>query len=583
MYIAVVQNNPTVGAIRQNAKAAIEAIETLSASPYPPDLVIFPAYAMTGTPVKGLQLSEAFALEILETTHTVIDKAALPTLIGTMMPQPVPDEQTFLCESEVLYCRYGEGGPLGFVNLNNKWDSEEYYSAVSLSIDGHRVSILLDDYPQPTDDLSDSEIVIMMLAKEYQGTNTMFTSSEQIGYLRSIARKNEVWLVVANLVGAQDVDVFDGASIVVAPDGSIVSAATAFGEGVITCNLDLEESPTKPREGKSAKGGSEHLVRPLLPYEADWKAIELFIRDYVHKNGFTDVVLGLSGGIDSAITAVLACDALGAKHVHGVMMPGPYSTPGSIDDSRKLANNLGIDTLNMPIDGPLKEIDLLSKKAIGQGGSDLARQNVQPRIRMVYLMHISNTFDWLVLNTSNKSETAMGYSTLYGDSAGAITPLGNIYKTDVYGLAHWRNERKQIIPPEILDKAPSAELYEGQCDQDTLPPYEILDRILRLHIEEGLGVDQIMEYAARDQGEDELDHQLVEKVLAAVRAAEFKRRQEPLAPTLGYMDICLDRDWPITNGFRDHHRDTLFDPHLVDYSGIAGGWDKPEDWDFLAN
>lgn len=568
-----------------NVEKALEYIDALSASPYPPDLVVFPANALTGCPLAGLQFSDSFAAATFEAARMIMEKASLPTLIGSLVPRPLPEDITFICEQEVLFCKDGTGKALGFVDYGDEWEFGNYASSITMDIEGHAVSVLLDDYPAGDDDFTSSEIVIMMLAKEYRGTDTMFTASEQRGYLRSFAKKNKVWVVVANLVGAQDTSVFDGASLVLRPDGSVASALTPFIEGVITCNMNL----SLPKQDLEARLDTaleaDYLVKPLLPYEADWKALELFIRDYVHKNGFTDVVLGLSGGVDSAVVATLACDALGAGHVHGLLMPGPFSSPGSIDDSRALAQNLGMQTYTMPIDEPLEAFNAAFMHAMGEQGSFLAEQNIQPRIRMTYLMQLSNSYGWLLLNTGNKSEAAMGFTTLYGDAAGGLSPLGNIYKTDVYGLANWRNEKTRVIPQEILTKAPSAELYEGQTDQDSLPPYPLLDHILKLHIEEGLGVDQIMAYAAQDPEGEDLESKLVEQIVDQVRVSEHKRRQAPPSPTLGYVDMNLDRDWPLTNGFNDSYHDTdaLFDSRQAGFIDMINRWEKPGGWDFLAN
>ncbi|MDR1082885.1 MAG: NAD(+) synthase [Coriobacteriales bacterium] len=593
MYIAIVQNNPKVGAVKENVACALKSLEALAASPYPPDLVVFPAFALTGSPVEGLCFSDAFAAEVLDGAHSFIGKAPLPTLIGTLIPRPLEDVMGFISEPEALFCKEGAGGALGFVDIGNDWAPARYASSVTTVIDGHTISVLLDDYPEPEDDFSDSEIIILMLAKEYRGANTMFTASEQIGFLKDFARKNRAWVIVANLVGAQDATVYDGASLVMRPNGTIAEAGGSFVTQTITCNLKLDEAlqafetPTVSTASRGQNLGRQaadnRLVKPLLPYEADWKALKLCLGDYVAKNGFTEVVLGLSGGIDSALTATLAVDALGSEHVHGVLMPGPHSSKGSIDDATALAHNLGIETLTMPITRPLDAFDELSQEVLGQKGSPVAQQNIQARIRTLYLMHLSNTFGWLVLNTGNKSEAAMGYSTLYGDTAGALAPLGNIYKSDVYGLAFWRNEKVVVIPVEILEKEPSAELYDGQKDEDSLPPYELLDRILRLHLEDGFGVDQILEYLQQEPDGERFPAALVERILNTVRGAEYKRRQEPLAPSLGYLDMSADRVWPLTNGFHDHHRDLKPDIGLMDYLGMIRGWRQPEGWDFLAN
>jgi NAD+ synthetase len=718
MYIAIAQTNPKVGAVKDNADHALALLEELAASAYPPDLVIFPAYALTGNPVDGLRFSTAFAAELIEGAAHFIHHNQLQLLIGAMIPRPQPETFSFINEPEVLYCKDGGSASLGFVDLNNEWDPEDYASSVTTVIDGHKLTVLLDEFPDRDEDFTESELVIMMMAKEYNGNNDMFTSSAQLGYLRGFARENKTWVVVANLCGAQDDVVFDGASVVIRPDGRVAANAEPFVDGLLSFNINFDDPlapvglhnhrghawPFEPGGAAGAAGGasaaaatsatsvtsaagaagavgdveadgadgepdedgsrgagvpgadgepdedgsrgaggedkddagqhskgqhsqshgggqhsqdkgnkhsrgkhSEHnqndkdsdddgpgltpfqdevIVKPLLPYEADWKAIVISIRDYMHKNGFSDALLGLSGGIDSAVTATLAVDALGAEHVHGLLMPGPHSSKGSIKDAEELAANLGIQTLTIAIDKPLQAFTSLYDKLPDIGpapGAELARQNIQARIRTIHLMHLSNSQGWLLLNTGNKSEAAMGYSTLYGDTAGALAPLGNVYKSDVYGLARWRNERKAVIPQSSIDKQPSAELYDGQLDSDALPPYPLLDNVLRLHIEEGMGVDQILEYLSRTPESGEIDAELVENILDKVRAAEYKRRQEPLAPSLGYVDIGNDRGWPITNGFVDKHRMTSPDISQEEFLEMIGSWDRPQDWGYLAN
>ena len=583
MYVTVIQNNPRLGALRENAEKVIASIDALAESTYPPDLVIFPAFALTGTPVEGLMFYDSFTAETLETARYVIERAKLTTLVGTMIPRPILKEMSFVCEPEVLFCKDGKGMALGFVDVDSSWEQDYYASSITIDIDGHKVSIFLDEFPDSEEDISDSEIVIVMLAKEYEGTKTMLTSSSQLRYLRKIALKNGIWIIVANLVGAQDACVFDGASIAIKPDGSVAQALVPFEEGIMSFNINLSQKTQASARKQQIIFEDALIVRPLLPYEADWKALELFIRDYVHKNGFTDVVIGLSGGLDSAVSAVLACDALGAEHVHGVLMPSVYSTQGSIDDSLSLAENLGIKTLTIPISDTMQAFYSVFESSIGKTDSALAEQNIQNRIRMTCLMYLSNCFNWMMINTSNRSELAMGYSTLYGDSAGALAPLASIYKTDVYGLANWRNEQSQVIPENTLKKAPSAELYEGQTDEDRLPPYSKLDIVLRLHIEESLGVDQILNRIRQDPEGEGISGEMIESILSAVKQAEYKRRHRPIAPLLGYVDMNHERGWPQTNAFVDRQRGIILNESRMDFLGMIRSWKLPGGWDFLAN
>ncbi|MDR0308874.1 MAG: NAD(+) synthase, partial [Coriobacteriales bacterium] len=590
MYVALVQNNPTTGALKDNADMVLKAVEALSKQPYPPDLVVFPAYALTGFPLHGLGRSAAFAAEVLDTAQRLIKEAKLPILLGMVLPQQIPDVPGFFCEPESLYCKDGDGGSLGFsygtFGEDGGQETDASYASdirgtdmVKVKMEGLTVCIILDAYPDETNDLRDCDLIIMQLAKDYNGADSLFTSSQQLGYLKEVAQMNSAWLMVSNLVGAQDDMVFDGGSLVINPEGELIASAPVFEESVILQNIpslksngpgrasmavvaeaaeeadatvekaDVVSAGVETAEAEAEAAGENGesvsltagvhngLVTPLLPYEADWKALTVAVRDYLHKNGFTDVVIGISGGLDSAVTAVLAADVLGSEHLHGVIMPSAHTPESSTADAQELAEALGIKTVILPIDGPLKAFSELYQEQLGSLGSDLAQQNIQARIRMIHLMQLANTHGWLLLNTTNKSEAAVGYSTLYGDTAGSYAPLGNIYKTDVYGLAEWRNTKQKVIPAAILTKAPSAELFAGQLDQDTLPPYEVLDRILKLHIEENMGIDQIIDATSSGHLLDPIDPEIIADVLHRVRVSEFKRRQEPLSPTLGPVDM----------------------------------------------
>ncbi len=275
-------------------------------------------------------------------------------------------------------------------------------------------------------------------------------------------------------MGGQDELVFDGRSVIISPSGDIVARAASFAEDLIVADFT-----PGARLGASADVAS-------IPDENGeiYEALVLGLRDYVGKNGFTDVVLGLSGGIDSALTAAVAADALGPEHVHGVLMPSRYSSAGSIDDSRALAANLGIETLDLSIEEAFQAfLDTLAPSFEGLG-DDVTEENLQARVRGTLLMALSNKFGWLVLATGNKSELSVGYSTLYGDMVGGFAPIKDVFKTRVYDLARWRNLDGAAIPEAIIDKAPSAELRPDQLDEDSLPPYDVLDAILGMYVEE---------------------------------------------------------------------------------------------------
>lgn len=582
MYVAVVQFNPTVGALKENCKRALGKIDELAALSYPPDLVVFPAFALTGAELGGLVTHNAFAAETLDVAQEFIKKAALPALIGTVLPRPTVTGNRFVCEEEVLFAVGGKGSALGFLDMNNSAEMQEYVENVKLTLGGLTVTVVLDDVLDTKSVYRDSDVIISMVARPFQDTNGLLTASNQIDSLRMDAIENDAWIIVANLCGGEDAFVYEGASIVLAPNGTVVESAPPFIESVFTLNLsggrnsfekrsDQErtlqseaEQQAKPSVLLARKHDKKRII-PLLPYEATWQALCAGTRDYVCKNGFSEVVVGLSGGIDSAMIATLACDALGSQHVHGVIMPSPYSSQASLSDAKELAGELSVDTLVYPIDELMSHYFVQSEELLGSRGSILAQQNLQARLRTVILMHLSNTHNWLLLNTSNKSEAAVGYSTLYGDTAGALAPFGSVYKTDVYGLAHWRNSKKAIIPQAIIDKEPSAELAPKQKDVDTLPPYETLDQILRLHIEEDLGVDEILEFFSNYPIKTNVDADTILEVLDRVRAAEYKRRQEPLAFQFDSVDITMHRSWPITNGFKDHSRDIIEPTKMFNY------------------
>ena len=373
------------------------------------------------------------------------------------------------------------------------------------------------------------------------------------------ARSYRSHIAYVNLVGGQDELVFDGQSLVVAPDGKIIIRGNSFTEELICFDITL--NPKSPKKLYSKTNISSYQVPtslskqkkypPLSVYaynkksevENIFSALVLGTQDYVSKNGFSKAVLGLSGGIDSALTAVIASKALGAKNVTGVLMPSPHSSEGSIQDSLSLAKNLGIETLILPIEKAMKAYDQILGKVFKGTDSDLAEENIQARIRGNLLMALSNKKGWMVLATGNKSEFSVGYCTLYGDMAGGFAVIKDVPKIWVYKISHWVNSKKEIIPESILTKAPSAELRPDQKDTDTLPPYDLLDPILLKYIEEDKSVGKI-----KVSGLSTAD---IKRVANLVDASEYKRRQGPPGVKITPKAFGKDRRVPITTNSRN--------------------------------
>ncbi len=345
--------------------------------------------------------------------------------------------------------------------------------------------------------------------------------------LGHMARKHGLPLVFVNQVGGDDDLIFDGRSGAFDAQGRLFARARGFEEDVVV--VDLAGGPPVGPDGVPSG-----LARDDFEPEAEiWNALVLGVRDYARKTRFGKVLLGLSGGIDSALTAAIAADAMGPENVLGVMMPSCYSSQGSVDDSVELARNLGIQTIELPIAGIMRTYDAVLAEAFRGLPPDVTEENIQSRIRGNLLMALSNKYGSLLLTTGNKSEMSVGYCTLYGDMNGGLAVIADLPKTMVYRVSRWRNRRRPDIPEAILTKAPSAELRPGQTDQDSLPPYDVLDRILELHVEQCQSAEEIIA-----QGFDE---RTVRRVLRLVRIAEFKRKQA--APVLKVTSRAFGTGW----------------------------------------
>ena len=378
--------------------------------------------------------------------------------------------------------------------------------------------------------------------------------------LATRAADASVPIVYANLVGGQDELVFDGASLVFDEQGVLVARANQFTEDLLVVDLDVR--PAFRKRQLDPRGRVEALPLPeievserhpaearvparieptLAPVHEVYQALVLGTRDYVHKNGFTDVVIGLSGGIDSALVAAIAVDALGAEHVSGVLMPSRYSSDHSISDANALVENLGIRSFTVPIEPAHAAFETMLAPMFEGTGPGLAEENVQARVRGNVLMTISNKFGWMVLTTGNKSEMATGYATLYGDMAGGFAVIKDVPKTLVYALCNDLNERRggAVIPRTVIDKPPSAELAPGQLESESLPPYEVLDPIVEGYVEDDLSVNDLI---ARGHDSD-----LTRRVARMVDRNEYKRRQAAPGVRVSPKAFGKDRRLPITN------------------------------------
>jgi len=376
----------------------------------------------------------------------------------------------------------------------------------------------------------------------------------RLAVVRDRAAESGATIAYVNQVGGQDELIFDGDSMVVAPDGTVLARAAQFTEGLVIVDVEVPDAATTaglavvaaPSASPASRPAVDPVgVAPRLPEIAEvWDALVLGTRDFVRKNGFADVVIGLSGGIDSALVAAIAVEALGPDHVHGVLMPSRYSSDHSITDAVELADNLGIERRTVAIEPAHVALMGMLEPSFGERPPGLTEENLQSRIRAVILMGLSNAFGWLLLNTGNKSESSVGYSTLYGDSAGGYAVIKDVSKLRVYELCRHRNASagREIIPESVLRKPPSAELRPDQRDDQSLPPYEVLDPILALYVEGDLAAEDIV---ARGH-----DPAVVDRIIRLVDLAEYKRRQSPPGPRVTQKGFGKDRRLPIVNRYR---------------------------------
>lgn len=531
--LVLAQINPTVGDIAGNARLAIEAVAT--AEQAGAGLTLLPELCLTGYPPEDLVFKDHFVddnLLALEQVSSVCGHLAIVGFVDRV------DDRLYnaaaVCgNNRVLQIYHKRELPNYGVFDERRYFSEgEGAGLTELGGMLFAPTICEDIWvPEPAREAVGlgARVILNISASPFHAGK----GAEREAMLAERARENGVWLAYCNMAGGQDELVFDGRSVVISPSGEVVARGPAFEPGFVIADFTPE-----------ARLGASAVLEPAVagPEEV-YRAIVTGLRDYVRKNGFTDVVLGLSGGIDSALTAAIAADALGPEHVHGVTMPSRYSSEGSVSDSVVLAELLGVECREIAIEPVFTSLlDTLSPSFAGTEPG-VAEENLQARARGTLLMALSNKFGWLTLATGNKSELSVGYSTLYGDMVGGFAPLKDVFKTRVYELARWRNARAggPVIPESIIDKAPSAELRPDQTDQDSLPPYDVLDAVLERYVERDESRDEIV--AAGHAPE------VVDRVIRMTDVAEYKRRQGPLGVKITPKAFGRDRRLPITNRY----------------------------------
>jgi NAD+ synthase (glutamine-hydrolysing) len=570
LTLALAQVDPRVGDLEGNARLVRDGIAR--ARDAGAELVVFPELMLTGYPPEDLLLKEHFLLAAQQALVDVaVDARGIVALVG--FPERVDDVYNALAVladgavhsvyRKTLLPNYGV------------FDEQRYFQAgddaMVLDLGRARIGLTICEdiwtpgHPATEEALAGATLIVNASASPYFAGK----GRQREAMLVQRARDNLAAVAFCNAVGGQDELVFDGHSVVIDHEGTVIARAPQFVEQLTLCTVDLQAAATArlrdtrlrppvrralpdvrhlgtlertPRDGDRTLGGD---VAPLLEPEAEvYAALCLGVRDYCAKNGFEHVVLGLSGGIDSTLVVLIAADALGPERVTAVVMPSRYSSEGTQSDARALAANLGVACLDLPIAPAMEVYESMLGDVFAGREPDITEENLQARIRGNLLMALSNKFGWLVLTTGNKSENSVGYSTLYGDSAGGFAVIKDVPKTLVYRLVDHRNARDGAhpVPRSVIDRAPSAELRPDQKDADSLPDYDTLDAILTAYIEEDAGREQLALAG--------LPAEAVERVFALVDRAEYKRRQAPPGIKITPRAFGRDRRMPITNAYR---------------------------------
>ncbi len=560
LRIALAQINTTVGDFAENAGKIIQCIRR--AREVCVDVVVFPELAVSGYPPEDLLLKERFVDENIRALRAIVSAARNITAVIGFVDKN--SQGKIFNAAAVIHDRHLKG-VYHKSELPNYgvFDEKRYFSSggqnkiFNLNQSLFGVSICEDIWvtkgPCGGQIRAGAKLLINISSSPYHFAKDK--TREEV--LRGWAKRNKVYVAYANLVGGQDELVFDGRSMILDPQGKLIAAGRQFAEDLVIADLDVPAARKNVRSKglKIVKVSSElkhdsrlkipgRIARRLGSAEEIYRALILGTRDYILKNGFKKVVIGLSGGIDSSLVAVIAREAIGRENVIGVSMPSPFTSKETKSDAKSLAKNLGIRFLEIPIKDIFSTYLFILRNIFAGQRMDTTEENLQARIRGNILMALSNKFGWLVLTTGNKSEFAVGYCTLYGDMSGGFAVIKDVPKTEVYEITRFINKTQgRIIPESVVKRPPTAELRANQKDQDTLPPYDILDDILKDYVEKHRSVDKI---ARRNYS-----WQVVNQVAKMVDRSEYKRRQSP--PGIKITPRAFGKDWrlPITNKYRE--------------------------------
>ena len=546
MKIALAQINPTVGDFTGNLSKIVDASRRAAAAGA--RIAVFPELVICGYPPADLLEKPSFlasAVRAVEELRLATAGLSAAVLVGVALPAPegsgkrAVNAAVLLDKGEVLLEQHKMLLPFYDV-----FDEQRYFAPATsqrvIDFEGERLAITICEdawndknfWPQrlypvdPVEDIMRQHPSILINISASPFWHGKLAVRERM--LAAVATRHGIPIVFVNQVGGNDSLVFDGSSFALAADGSVLSQASSFDEDLVITEISAAAvtRPLLPQDGEAAET------------ESAYRALVLGTRDYVRKTGFRKVLIGLSGGIDSALVAAIACDALGAENVLGVGMPSQYSSSGSVEDSRRLAANLGMRFEILAIEPLFREFSQTLEPLFAGLKADLTEENLQSRIRGTLLMALSNKFNSLVLTTGNKSEMAVGYCTLYGDMVGALAVIGDLVKTRVYALSRWVNRNGEVIPEAILTKAPSAELRPDQKDTDSLPPYEVLDPILEAYVERYESPAQIV-------GRYGFAAETVEQVVRLVERTEYKRQQAAPVLKVTPKSFGMGRRFPI--------------------------------------